>query len=177
MMRVFSLLCAATVVIGATLSGGVAQADNLPIEAFYGRYVGSGFTFGDTGYYELKNRDLDVEIGAEKNGFFVAWTTVMRHPNAKKATRKSARISFTPSSRKGIYLQRFAERRVGVGLVWAAITGPMLTVRVLTIQPDGSYVVQVYQRIIFEKGMMLQFRSDGDGQTVRLISARLKKVK
>lgn len=177
MLRVFSFLCVVTLALGATVSTAWAEDKNLPIEAFYGRYSGAGFTFGDTGYYELQNRDLDVEIGPEGDGFFVAWTTVLRRPSDEKATRKSVRMTFTPSARKGIYLQRSAEKSIGEGLVWAAITGPMLTVRALTIEPDGSYVVQIYHRIIYENGMMLQYRSDRDSETIRLISGRLTKVK
>lgn len=177
MLRTFLLSCVVTLALGATSSGALARADDLPVEAFYGRYVGTGFTFGDTEYYELESRDLDVEIGPENNGFFIVWTTVFRRPADERATHNSARISFTPSARQGIYVERSAERRVGEGFVWATISGHMLTVRALSIESDGSYVVQIYDRIVFEKGMMLQFRSDRDGETLRFITAKLTRVK
>jgi hypothetical protein len=177
MPRIFLYFFVVTLAVGVMFLSASTQAKDLPVEAFYGRYVGAGFTFGDTGYYELEKRDLDVEIGPEKNGFFVAWTTVLRHPGEMRDRRKSARISFIPSRRQGIYMERSAEDRVGEGLIWATVTGSMLTVRALSIEPNGSYVVQTYYRILFEKGMMLQYRSDRDGDTLRLISGKLTKAK
>lgn len=177
MLRAFSHFVVATLALGATFLSASAQAESLQIEAFYGRYVGAGFTFGDTGYYELQNRDMDVEIGPDNNGFFVAWTTVFRRPGEKDATHKATRISFIPSGRPGIYIERATEGRVGEGLDWATVNGQTLTVHALSIEPDGSYVVQSYDRILFEKGMMMQFRSDRDGETSRLISGKLTKVK
>ncbi len=177
MLRRVSIFCIALVAFGTVLWASAARAGDLPLKAFYGHYVGSGFTFGDFAYYELTKRDLDLKIGPEKDGFFVSWTSVFRPAGAKKERRKSARISFAPKGHRGFYFERNAASRIGKGLTWAEIKGPMLTVRVLAIQNDGSYAVQTYQRIIFEKGMLLHYTSDRDGKTVRMVSAKLTKVK
>ena len=56
-----------------------AAAADLPLDAFYGRYQGSGIAENrDSLYFGVTVRDLDVLIGAEGSGFFVEWTSVIR---------------------------------------------------------------------------------------------------
>jgi hypothetical protein len=153
-----------------------AQADDLLPEAFYGNYAGIGYMHGDVHYQEMMVRDLKVEIGPEKSGFFVAWTSVIRPHGDMKPRRKGLRISFVPSQRPGIYVEQSAGKSDAEGLAWAAINDKKLTVRVLAIQADGSYKIQTYHRTLFEKGMYLQFISDHDGKINRMVSGRLTKV-
>jgi hypothetical protein len=159
-----------------TLGVGLAQAEDLSPEAFYGHYKGSGSSRDpNISYYELTLRDLDVQIGPEENGFFVAWTTVIRDYWEKESRRRSDRVSFVPSGRDGIYMERSAADRVTEGLTWAAIKGDTLTIRVVAIMDDGSYAVQTYHRMLTKEGMLLHFLSDRDGQTIRMVTARLTK--
>ena len=170
------LLSVAVLVVAMALGIGVAQADDLSPEAFYGHYKGSGGSRDPSvAYFELSQRDLDVQIGPADNGFYVAWTTVIHESWGKESRRKSARVSFEPSGRAGIYMERSAAERVTEGVTWAAINGDTLSVRALAINDDGSYAVQTYHRMLTEDGMFLHFLSDRDGQTIRMVSARLTK--
>jgi hypothetical protein len=178
MRKGIRLLSIAVLAVALALGVGLAQAaDDLSPEDFFGHYKGSGASRGpNVTYYELTLRDLDVQIGPEDNGFYVAWTTVIRDYWEKESRRRSARVTFEPSGRAGIYMERAAADRVTEGLTWAAITGDTLTVRVLAIVDDGSYAVQTYHRMLTEKGMFLHFLSDRDGRTIRMVSAQLTKV-
>ena len=92
-----------------------------------------------------------------------------------KIKRNSARISFVPSDRPGIYVEQGAEQRMGQGMSWASIQGSTLTVREAAIRDDGTYVVQSYHRTLTDRGMFLHFTSDEDGQTIRMVTATLTK--
>jgi hypothetical protein len=153
-----------------------AQARDLKPEDFYGYYVGTGFTHGDLDYYESKVRDLDVKIGREKGGFYVAWTSIFRPPGREKPRRKGSLIKFVPSKRPGIFTEKSAGKDNKQGLAWAAIEGRRLKVSVLAILDDGSYDIQTYTRTLVKKGMTLQFKSDHNGKTIRMVSGRLAKI-
>ncbi len=144
-------------------------------DAFYGHYKGTGTSRDpNVTFFELTERDLDVVIGADGAGFFVEWTTVIRDYRDEEVRRRSARVAFDPSDRPGIYLAR--GRNASSGLSWASINGNTLSVRVVAIRDDGSYSVQTYHRTLGSDGnMFLQFVSDSDGQTIRMVSAVLKK--
>lgn len=168
------LLTALLIVFAALFDA--AQADDAPLQAFFGKYKGSGVTLHPTAPRGLTDRDLDVEIGPAENGFFVAWTTIFRWAFFdEELRRKSARVVFVPSGRPGIFLAQGATERIADGLSWASVTGNVLSVRTLAIQDNGTYVVQNYHRSLTEDGLSLQFLSDGDGQNIRMVHARLKK--
>jgi hypothetical protein len=145
-------------------------------EAFYGRYQGTGMARDPSVMaFGFDKRDFDVEIGAATGGFFVAWTTVMESPTGKVIKRKSSRIVFEPSGRPGIYLDQAAAGGIANGLGWASISGPELTVRLLTILDDGTYQVQSYQRSLNKDGLYLVFRNDSNGALNRMVTAYLRK--
>lgn len=176
--RVRSLFAILLVAAGALLAASAARADDAPLEAFFGKYEGSGIT-RNANVHELglMDRDMDVEIGPEGDGFFVAWTTVMRRGfRDDEPRRNSARVMFVPSARPGIYLAKGAAERVAEGVGWASIRRDVLSVRILAIQDDGSYVVQTYHRSLADGGLHLFFLSDDDGQTIRMVNGRLNKV-
>jgi hypothetical protein len=153
-----------------------AQAKDLSPEDFYGYFVGTGFTHGDFDYYESKVRDLNVQIGREKGGFYVAWTSIFRPPGDKKPRRKGSLLKFVPTQRPGIYIDKSAGEDNAKGLAWAAIKSRRLKVSVLAILDDGSYDIQTYTRTLVKKGMTLQFKSDHNGKTIRMISGHLAKI-
>jgi hypothetical protein len=176
MLNSFRLLRIALVAQVAILPVCTAQAGDLLPEAFYGNYAGPGYTHGDVDYREKMIRDLEVEIGPEKAGFFVAWTAVLRPASDEKPRRKGSRISFVPSQRPGIYVEQSAGKSDVEGLAWAAINNKTLTVHVLAVQADGSYKIQTYHRTLLKKHMVVQFKSDHNGRINRMISGRLTKV-
>ncbi|MFO1058819.1 MAG: hypothetical protein U1E53_17855 [Dongiaceae bacterium] len=158
--------------------GGVAAAADSAVgpQAFYGRYKGTAVTQDpNAASYGFGDRDLDVEIGpAENGGFFVAWTTVIHPLSGKEPARSSARVTFEPSPRPGIYAGHWAPD-MAKGIAWAAIAGKVLRIRLLTILDDGTYEIQSYDRALDAHGLTLLFRSDRDGTTVKMVSALLEK--
>jgi hypothetical protein len=163
------------VALGLALAHVASAADTGP-EAFYGRYQGRGIMQSPNSmYFGFTNRDLDVEIGAAEKGFFVEWTTVFRDVGEKHARRKMSRISFEPSGRSGIYIARNAAVDLSFGMSWATVIDGTLTVQVLTILDRGNYEMQTFERTLSKEGMFLYFRSDHDGQIIRIVTARLAK--
>jgi hypothetical protein len=153
----------------------VAPAHAGSPEAFYGHYEGSGTSRDpNVTFFELTQRDLDVRIGPDGAGFFVEWTTVIRDSVDAEVRRREARVAFDPSDRPGIYLARDAAN--AQGMAWASINDRTMTVRSLRILKNGSYAVQTYHRTITDDEMFLHFISDEDGQTIRMVTARLKKT-
>lgn len=103
MIRCTRTFFAFLLVISLTGAGAVAQEQDVSPETFFGHYKGSGVARGpNIAFYDIGDRDLDVEIGPEGDGFFVAWTTVIREPWGDEVKRKSARIAFVPSGRPGL---------------------------------------------------------------------------
>lgn len=172
-LRHFLWIVIATAGLG--LANVAVAADASP-EAFYGRYQGSGIMqTPSNAYFGFTNRDIDVEIGPADNGFFVEWTTVISDLGEKHARRKMSRLSFEPSGRPGIYIARNAAVDLSFGMSWASVVGSALTVRVLTILDHGNYELQTFERTLSKKGMFLYFRSDHDGQIIRIVTAQLTK--
>ena len=169
----FVLIACAGLGLGALASASAADG----VEAFYGRFQGAGITQDpNTLYFGFDERAVDVEIGPDGQGFFVDWTTVIRDYRDAEPRRRNARLSFDPTDRAGIFLQREAATGLSEGLAWASVQNNVMTVRVLAILEDGTYRLQTYERSLTEDGMFLFFRSDQDGGTVRYVTARLKKV-
>ena len=80
-------------------------ADNLPIDAFFGKFVGSGIARSDVSdYFGLTVRDLDVTIaGAGGGAVAITWTTVIRQggdPDNPDIRKKSAQVILEPIRRR-----------------------------------------------------------------------------
>ena len=162
---------------------GVAEAQNRPVEDFYGRYVGSA-TKADSP--EVTDRDMDVVIRKGKSGksFIVDWTTITRDGD-NKLKRKRQEIEFQATARKDVYeagmrTDKFGGRIPmdpikGEPYVWARIQKDTLTVFALLITDEGSFEVQVYERTLTDKGLQLEFSRFRDGLQRRHITAFLEK--
>ena len=150
----------------------------LPIEAFKGRFVGSGIAQNDlSDYYGMTVRDLDV-TPASAGGFTVVWTTVIREgdPNNPKIKRNSKQITFAPSGRPHIFRAVAAADPAGGGAyAWARLAGHTLTVYSLIVHDDGGYEIHQYDRALSGTGMKLQFTRVRDGERGLGVSARLIK--
>lgn len=176
---VCALACAAFLAI-ASLGMPARAADDLPIEAFYGTFQGSGLARSDeSDYFGLTMRDLDVTIGPAEGGVSVSWTTVLRQggdPSNPDIRRKSDSIVFVPSGRTGIYRGlRTGDPLKGDPLVWAYVRGQTLTVHSLVVLDGGDYVIQTYNRTLNDLGMALEFISVRNGETARRVEGRLTK--
>lgn len=171
------IACWIVVLVMALGLTSVARAEEATgPEAFYGRYQGTGMARDpNVMAFGFDKRDFDMEIGAAQGGFFVAWTTVMQSVTGKEIKRKSTRVTFEPSGRPGIYIERAAAAGIANGFSWASISGRALTVRLLTILDDGTYEMQSYQRFLNKEGLYVVFRSDRDGALIKIVTAYLQK--
>ena len=173
---------AAVAVLAALLAGGAARAgEDLTIEAFSGRFVGSGIAKNDLSeYFALTVRDLDVRITPEAGGFALSWTTVLRQggdPDNPDVKRKTGAIYLVPTDRAGVFRGAAdMDPLAGVPFVWARIAGQTLTVHSLVVDNDGSYEIQTYDRTLTGTGMDLKFTRVRDGQPVRAVTGKLVKV-
>lgn len=157
-----------------------AFAADLPIDAFYGRYQGSGIAENrDSLYFGVTVRDLDVSIGPEGTGFFVEWTSVIRSggdPANPKIKRRTQRMVFQPAPNGNMYFAEGAQSPTGAGYVWARIADQTLSVNVMLVREDGSYAIQTYNRTLSGTGMALKFVNVANGEPTREVSARLVKT-
>lgn len=166
----------------ALLFGTTAtQADDLPLQAFFGHYQGSGVAENaDSLYFGVTVRDLDVRIAPEAPGFSIEWTSVIRgggDPNNPDVRKRTQRMSFVPSAKPGVFdAVGKQDPRDPDGLGWASINERTLTVHVLRITESGGYVIQTYNRTLEGTGMQLKFVNVANGEPQREVDARLVKV-
>ncbi len=155
-----------------------------PIDAFIGHWQGLGITQdqGKTKFSGLINRDLDVRIEREGDGFKVNWTTVhvkQAMSDQHYVSRKSAWISFIPTERDSVFrMKGSADPINGQPYSWARIFGKSLMLYWMVITDDGSYELQSYERTLLGGGeMVLKFLRVRDGKRVRTVIGRLARVK
>ena len=155
-------------------------ADNLPISAFFGEFQGSGVSeTTDSIYFAVTQRDMDVSIRPEGDGFTVKWVTVTRQsgdPNNPNVKRKERSLTFKASSLPGIFKGVDKVDPMTGDYYWARISGNSLFVYVMTVAEDGKFQVQVYERTLSGTGMQLRFTRIRDGEPVRTVDAKLVKV-
>lgn len=174
-----ALACAAFLAM-TSLGAPTRAADNLPIEAFYGKFQGSGLARADeSDFFGLTVRDLDVTISAADGGVAISWTTVLRQggdPENPDIRRKADLIVFEPTERPGIYrARRTGDPLRGEPMAWAYVREQTLTVHSLVVLEKGDYVIQTYNRTLSDLGMELEFISVRNGETARRVEGRLTK--
>ncbi|MBN43448.1 MAG: hypothetical protein CL573_08190 [Alphaproteobacteria bacterium] len=178
--QVIRPLTAVMVVAASCVAGPVAMAQDLPINAFYGYFQGSGIAeSSDSLYFGITVRDLDVKIGAEGTGFYVKWTSVIRGGddlNNPKIRRHTQRRSFAPSSAASVFDGVDRQDPRDNGLAWAYVRDQTLSVNVIQITAAGGYVIQTYNRTLEGTGMHLRFINIANGERQRGVDARLVKV-
>ena len=174
-------LMVAAVALGVLVAGAAAgAAQDLPISAFAGRYVGAGLARNDLSeYFNLTARDLDVTIRPQGGGFALSWTTVLREggdPGNPNVKRKTTARTFAPAGRPGVFRAVTAvDPLSGQPFAWARIRGQTLTVHSLVITEDGSYEMHTYDRTLTGQGMELRFTRVRDGETTRSVTGTLTK--
>lgn len=174
-------LMVAAVALGVLVAGGAAgAAQDLPISAFAGRYVGAGLARNDLSeYFALTARDLDVTIRPQGGGFALSWTTVLREggdPDNPNVKRKTTARTFVPAGRPGVFRAVPAvDPLSGQPFAWARIRGQTLTVHSLVVAEDGSYEMHTYDRTLTGQGMELRFTRVKDGETTRSVTGTLTK--
>ncbi len=179
-MHIFRRIAAGLAVAAFMAVAPAGAAEDVSIEAFAGRFVGSGLARNDLSeYFDLTLRDLDVTISVKGAGFAISWTTVLRDkgdPDNPQVRRKSTSLTFAPSDRPGVYRgNQEADPLDGRPYTWARLHGQTLTVHSLVIAADGSYELQSYERTLSGAGMALKFTRVRDGETTRSVTGRLIK--
>ncbi len=64
----------------------------------------------------------------------------------------------------------------GDPVIWAHIHGETLSVHSLVILEDGTYELQIYDRVLTPLGMDVNFRRYDDGILTRVISGNLART-
>ena len=177
-MRTITAILAAVFWLGAT---GQGTAQNLPPTAFYGHYAGGGIAVSaDSLYFGVTVRDMDVVVEPSAEGFFVAWTTVIRQggdPSDPDVRRKSTEYEFVPSGMPDVYRGKTTSDPLQGGVyAWARIERNTMNVYLLSIDETGVYNMQSYARTLAGGGMELVFKRIRDGEATRVVKAKLVKV-
>ena len=172
----------ATLLLTLWLAAGVSvRAQDVPISAFYGKWIGSGVSQSESSIaFHYTHRDLNVTVTAAGTGFAVSWTTIQRQkgdPNNPTPVKKTGSTTFTPTGRVNVWRPTRAPDPIGGQIYsWARLKGQTLTVNSLQILPDGGYEMQVYDRTLSGLGMELEFSRIVSGKLIRTVKGRLVKL-
>lgn len=158
-----------------------AQAQEVGLAAFFGRWEGSGIAEDpDNLFFSMTARDLDVRIEPQGDGFTITWTTLIRvgddtaNPEIR---RREASLTFGPRSAMGFYPALDSGDPLAGGVMsWARLEDRTLTVYQMVMTDGGGYALTRYARTLTAPGMELLFRRDQDGETTRTVRARLVKT-
>jgi hypothetical protein len=170
----------AAIILGLAAGSSFAQTRDIPINAFFGKWVGSGVSQTEESIaFQYSHRDLNVSINPVGNGFSVAWTTVQRQkgdPTKPDEARKATTMTFVPIGRPNVWRATGSlDPMGGNAYSWAKLRGQTLTVNTFAIQPDGSYEMQTYDRTLSGLGMQLEFSRLVDGDVKRTVRGQLTK--
>ena len=153
---------------------------DLPIAAFAGRFTGSGIAAGeDADYLGVTQRDLDIQIQAQGNGFSATWRTVLRQggsPGNPNVRTREVSLTFVPLGRPGVFrANESGDPTAGQALVWARIRGNTLYIYEINMIEDGRLDVQTYARTVSGAGMQLEYTRVLDGERRRIVRGRMVK--
>jgi hypothetical protein len=165
------------------LMAGVAEAQNGGYQRFFGVYVGEAVSVSGDG---LDKRDISVEITPESKGFKVKWTVVIKR-GRDQPRREERTITFHPSKRSDIFSSGMRTDQFGNPVpldplagdpyIWARIDGPKLWMYALFVTDTGGYEMQTYERTLVPGGMELRYARVRDGEILRTVTGKLKKVR
>ncbi len=153
------------------------------LEPFFGSYVGVA-TVEDTKTGETGQRDMDIVIHPyHDGGFRIDWINVTLVDGRRDLPGVERRVQsalFEPVADRDMYVEVEAENPFreraetqpmrGDPVRWASIDGPRLHVYAFEVLADGTYELQIYDRILTEKGIDIAFQRIVDGEVVRRIS-------
>jgi hypothetical protein len=184
MMKIWGLIAVAILAVWSSVAGaqGRGQVRDVPIQAFFGTFNGSGFAEGtDKDYFGATLRDMDINIAAAPDGFVATWTTVVRgggDPANPRARKRSTTVAFKGKAGKtGQYIgTESADPQSGKPAVWARIAGQTLYIYELNILDDGRYDMQTYARTLQGGGMDVVFTRLVDGEAQRSVKGKLIKI-
>lgn len=183
MVMLRSLILIAAVSLGLAMPAPSRGAADTPLEAFFGKYEGASLR----PLTESQSRDLKVTIRpVGDGGFAVDWQTTL-FDDDDDARRKTQSLAFRPAGDAGAFYVA-TEDGLNVGLsptetlfdgapqAWARITGAVLTIHVLTVTEDGSWVMQTYDRALVKNGLALAFSRLRNGDAEKRLWGSLERI-
>jgi hypothetical protein len=169
--------------LAALLGALVAEAQGSGIERFFGTYVGEAVSESGDG---LDKRDINAEIAPQGKGFKVSFTVVIKREK-DKPRRDEYTIAFLPTKRPGIYGSAMRtdvfgnavpkDPLVGDPYMWARLDGDKLWRYALFVTDAGGYEMQTYEYSLVPGGLSLRYSRVRDGEVLRTVTGKLKKVR
>ena len=152
----------------------------LPIGAFFGVWNGGGVAENeDSIYFRSTVRDFDVTIRPAGAGFRIDWTTVIRkggNPDKPDIRRRKSTKTLMPTGTPGVFHGTGSgDPLSGKEMYWARLDKNTLSLFLMTVDSDGVYTLQQYDRTLSGTGMQLTFKSLSDGDRQREVTGRLIK--
>lgn len=180
--------------LAASAQAGEALAEKaIELRSFFGTYVGGAQMAPMPGSGETaQHRDLDVVIEPFKDGFRIVWVTVTRVDGRRDVAGVRRQASEQVFERDGKHDYFRLARKVhmfrgttdidviaGDPVLWARIVGRTLSIHQLTIDADGTYLVQTYRRTLAADGASLEidFERLHNNAIDRRVSGRVVRVR
>jgi hypothetical protein len=180
MSRKAGLWIGALALVWLLPGAGLRAAPN-DLKPFFGTYVGVATVEDADG--EVHHRDMDVVIQPYQDGFRVDWinvTLVNGRRDLPGVERRVQSALFEPIEDRDMYVEvepenLFQERKEtqpmrGDPVRWASIDGPRMHVYAFEVLEDGTYELQIYDRILTDKGLDIHFQRIDDGKVMRRIT-------
>jgi hypothetical protein len=165
------------------LGSGPLQARVGDLTPFFGAFVGVA-EVEDPPTGEIHQRDMDIVIQPyHEDGFMIQWvnvTLVDGRRDLPGVQRHVQRVLFEPHEERDFYVEvaednPFREREEtrpmrGDPVRWASLDGDRLHVYAFVVGEDGTYELQVYDRVLTEKGIDIEFQRIVDDVVLRRIA-------
>jgi hypothetical protein len=165
------------------LAAAAARAQDAGIQRFFGTYAGEAIS--ESGE-ELDKRDINAEITPQGKGFKVSFTVVIKR-GSDKPRRDEYTIAFLPTKRPGIYSSAMRtdvfgnavpkDPLVGDPYMWARLDGDKFWRYALFVTDSGGYEMQTYEYTLVPGGMNLRYSRVRDGEVLRTVTGKLKKIR
>ena len=165
------------------LAAGAAEAQGGGIERFYGTYAGEAVSESGDG---IDKRDINAEITPQGKGFKVKFTVVVKR-GKDKPRRDEYTIVFSPSKRAGIFSSAMRtdvfgnsvplDPLAGDPYMWSRLDGDKLWRYALFVTDIGGYEMQTYEYTLVSGGMDLRYSRVRDGEVLRTVTGKLKKIR
>jgi hypothetical protein len=161
----------------------IAAAQGSGIERFYGSYAGEAVSQDGDG---IDKRDISVEITPEGKGFKVKWTAVIKR-SGNQPRREERTVTFVPAKRTNVFSSAMRHDQFGNAVpldplsgdpyIWGRLDGAKFWMYALFVTDTGGYEMQTYERSLVPGGMELRYARVRDGEVLRTVTGKLKKIR
>jgi hypothetical protein len=164
------------------LASAELQAAAPDLEPFFGAYVGVA-EVEDPKSGDVRQRDMDIVIEPyREDGFMIHWVNVTLVNGRRDLPGVERRIQtalFEKADDRDMYVEvgensPFREREEtlpmrGDPVRWASIDGNTMHVYAFVVTEDGAYELQIYDRVLTDKGIDIKFQRIVDDELLRRI--------